>query len=128
MDAGKLLFSCMQNIVFLQGTFSRENLVALDAAKLLLSCVGNMCVSRLPDVLKAWLQWVQGNCFFPKLANKCGVKDFIVESVHSLTKEPNPWSRSFKVCVPARLEEQMHNPQMYPASWESRAFTQWPSR
>ena len=63
-----------------------------------------------------------------KLANKCGVKDFTVESVHSLTKEPNPWSRSFKVCVPARLEEQMHNPEMYPASWESRAFTQWPSR
>ena len=22
----------------------------------------------------------------------------------------------------------MHNPQMYPASWESRAFTQWPTR
>ena len=22
----------------------------------------------------------------------------------------------------------MHNPEMYPASWESRAFTQWPSR
>ena len=22
----------------------------------------------------------------------------------------------------------MRNPQMYPASWESRAFTQWPSR
>ena len=32
------------------------------------------------------------------------------------------------MCVPARLEEQMRNPQMYPASWESRAFTQWPSR
>ena len=63
-----------------------------------------------------------------KLANKCGVKDFTVESVHSLTKETNPWSRSFKVCVPARLEEQMNNPQMYPASWESRAFTQWPRR
>ena len=22
----------------------------------------------------------------------------------------------------------MRNPQMYPASWESRAFTQWPTR
>ena len=63
-----------------------------------------------------------------KLANKCGVKDFTVESVQSLTKEPNPWSRSFKVAVPARLQEQMSNPEMYPASWESRAFTQWPSR
>ena len=57
-----------------------------------------------------------------KLANKCGVKDFTVESVQSLTKEPNPWSRSFKVAVPARLQEQMSNPEMYPASWESRAF------
>ena len=63
-----------------------------------------------------------------KLAEKCGVKDFVVENVHSLTKEPNPWSRSFKVCVPGRLEEHMKNPQMYPASLESRAFTQWPSR
>ena len=63
-----------------------------------------------------------------KLAEKCGVTDFSVESVHSLTKDPHPWSRSFKVCVPAQLEEQMRNPQMYPASWESRAFTQWPSR
>jgi hypothetical protein len=63
-----------------------------------------------------------------KLAEKCGVTSFVVESVQSLTKEANPWSRSFKVCVPARLEEQMRNPEMYPASWESRAFTQWPSR
>jgi hypothetical protein len=63
-----------------------------------------------------------------KLAEKCGVTDFTVESVHGLTKDTNPWSRSFKVCVPARLEEQMRNPQMYPASWESRAFTQWPTR
>ena len=45
-----------------------------------------------------------------KLAEKCGVTDFIVESVHCLTKDPNPWSKSFKVCVPARLKELMNNP------------------
>ena len=49
-----------------------------------------------------------------KLAEKCGVTDFIVESVLCLTKDPNPWSKSFKVCVPARLKELMNNPQMYP--------------
>ena len=60
-------------------------------------------------------------------ATKCGASGFVVQSVHSLTKDPNPWSRSFKVCVPAHLEELMRDPRLYPVSWESRAFTHWPS-
>ena len=39
MVAGKLHLSCVQKIVSLYCAFSRENLVALDAAKLLLSCL-----------------------------------------------------------------------------------------
>ena len=61
-------------------------------------------------------------------ATKCGAPDFTVESVHSLTKDPNPYSRSFKVCVPAHLEELMRDPRMYPMSWQYRAFTRWPTR
>ena len=60
-------------------------------------------------------------------ATKCGATDFSVESVHGLTKDPNPYSRSFKVCVPACLEELMRDPRMYPMSWEYRAFTNWPT-
>ncbi len=63
-----------------------------------------------------------------KCANNLGISDFAIENVHNLTKDPNPWSRSFKVTVPARLREQMSNPGMYPAGWESRAFTRWLSR
>ena len=61
-------------------------------------------------------------------ATKCGATDFSVESVHGLTKDPNPYSRSFKVCVPACLEELMRDPRLYPVSWEYRAFTRWPGR
>ena len=64
-----------------------------------------------------------------KLAvDKCGATNFTVESVPNLTKDPNPWSRSFKVCVPASMEKQMQDPRMYPLTWESRQFTQWPTR
>ena len=59
-------------------------------------------------------------------AETCEVKDFVVESVKCLTKEPNPWTKSFKVSVPARFEEVMSNPKMYLGSWEARPFTRWP--
>ena len=61
-------------------------------------------------------------------AESCDVKDFAVESVKCLTKEPNPWSKSFKVSVPAKFEEAMKNPKMYLPTWEARPFTPWPSR
>ena len=63
-----------------------------------------------------------------KCAESCGVENFLVEDVKCLTRDPNPWTRSFKVSVPARLEAAMHNPQMYPGTWEARPFTKWPSR
>ena len=62
-----------------------------------------------------------------KCAESCNVKDFVIENVKCLTKEPNPWSKSFKVSVPARFEEAMKNPRMYLGSWEARPFTRWPS-
>ena len=63
-----------------------------------------------------------------KCAESCGVENFLVEDVKCLTRDPNPWTRSFKVSVPARLEAAMHNPKMYPGTWEARPFTKWPSR
>ena len=63
-----------------------------------------------------------------KCAESCGVDNFVVEDVKCLTKDPNPWTRSFKVSVPARLEAAMLNPKMYPGTWEARPFTKWPSR
>jgi len=61
-------------------------------------------------------------------AESCEVNDFVIENVKCLTKEPNPWSKSFKVSVPARFEEAMKNPKMYLPTWEARPFTRWPSR
>ena len=63
-----------------------------------------------------------------KCAQSCEVEGFVVESVKCLTKDPNPWTRSFKVSVPARFEEAMKNPKMYLGTWEARPFTLWPSR
>ena len=63
-----------------------------------------------------------------KNAESCNVKDFVMENVKCLTKEPNPWTRSFKVSVPARFEEAMKNPKMYLPTWEARPFTRWPTR
>ena len=63
-----------------------------------------------------------------KCAESCSVENFVIENVKCLTKEPNPWSKSFKVSVPARFEEIMNNPKMYLATWEARPFTRWPSR
>ena len=62
------------------------------------------------------------------LAKDMGAEGFTIEKVHCLTKDPNPWSKSFKVSVPAHLVEHMDKQGLYPPSWESRAFTQWPSR
>ena len=50
-----------------------------------------------------------------------------MENVKCLTKDPNPWTKSFRVSVPARFEEAMSNPKMYLGTWEARPFTQWPS-
>ena len=61
-------------------------------------------------------------------AESCEVEGFEIESVKCLTTAPNPWSKSFKVAVPAKFEEAMMNPKMYPPSWEARPFTRWPSR
>ena len=61
-------------------------------------------------------------------AESCEVQDFKIESVKCLTKEPNPWSKSFKVSVPAKFEEAMMNPMMYLPTWEARPFTFWPGR
>ena len=63
-----------------------------------------------------------------KCAESCSIKDFVVEDVRCLTKEANPWTKSFKVSVPARFESAMLNPQMYLGTWEARPFTRWPSR
>ena len=63
-----------------------------------------------------------------KNAESCNVKDFVVENVKCLTKEQNPWTKSFKLSVPARFEEAMKNPKMYLPTWEARPFTRWPSR
>ena len=50
------------------------------------------------------------------------VDNFVVDSVVPLTKEDNPRSRSWKVSVPARLEEVMANGAMYPRGWSYRVF------
>ena len=63
-----------------------------------------------------------------KNAESCEVKDFMVESVKCLTKDPNPWTKSFKVSVPARFEEVMSNAMMYLPTWEARPFTPWPGK
>ena len=63
-----------------------------------------------------------------KCAESCSIKDFVIEDVKCLTKDPNPWTKSFKVSVPARFESDMLNPQMYLGTWEARPFTRWPSR
>ena len=63
-----------------------------------------------------------------KCAESCFIKDFVVEDVRCLTKEANPWKKSFKVSVPARFESAMLNPQMYLGTWEAWPFTRWPSR
>ena len=52
----------------------------------------------------------------------------MIENIRSLIKDPNPWSWSYKVSVPAQWKDLMNNPEMYPPEWESRTFTQWPSR
>ena len=51
------------------------------------------------------------------------VTNFVVEKVTSLTKEPNPRNKSWKVVVPARLKEVMEKPEMFPKGWINRAFT-----
>ena len=63
-----------------------------------------------------------------KCADNLSVKDFKVDNVHSLTKEQDPWSRSWKVSVPAQFKELMSNPAMYPRGWSHRPFTQGPRR
>ena len=52
------------------------------------------------------------------------VENFVVDNVVPLTKEENPRSRSWKVSVPARLEEVMANCSMYPRGWSYRVFHQ----
>jgi hypothetical protein len=61
-------------------------------------------------------------------AESCSVKDFIVEDVKCLTKDPNPWTKSFKVFLLACFESAMLNPKMYLGTWEAQPFTKWPSR
>jgi hypothetical protein len=63
-----------------------------------------------------------------KCAESCEVGGFIIENVKCLTRDPNPYSKSFKVTVPPRFEEAMVNPKMYLPTWEARTFTRWPSR
>jgi hypothetical protein len=76
-----------------------------------------------PDTTEDQVKKVLEEC-----AVDLGVNGFAIEKVHCLTKDLNPWSKSFKVSVPAHLAEQMSKPELYPPGWESRAFTQWPSR
>ena len=63
-----------------------------------------------------------------KCAESLSVQNFRVENVHSLTKDQDPWSRSWKVSVPAQFKELMSNPAMYPKGWSHRPFTQGPRR
>ena len=76
-----------------------------------------------PDLDEDKIKEIIINC-----AGSCEVKDFEVESVKCLTKDPNPWSKSFKVSVPVKFEEAMKNPRMYLPTWEARPFTRWPTR
>ena len=63
-----------------------------------------------------------------KCAESLAVQNFRVENVHSLTKDQDPWSRSWKVSVPAQFKELMSNPAMYPKGWSHRPFTKGPRR
>ena len=58
-----------------------------------------------PELEEAKIEEIISKC-----AQSCEVEGFVVESVKCLTKDPNPWTRSFKVSVPARFEEAMKNP------------------
>ena len=58
-----------------------------------------------------------------KYAEYHKVNNFAVEKVTTLTKEPNPRNKSWKVVVPARLKEVMENLEMFPKGWITRAFT-----
>ena len=60
-----------------------------------------------------------------KAAENIEIPDFKVEEVVCLTKESHPRTRSWKVTVPARLSENMMQPEMYPAGWTFRPFTKW---
>jgi hypothetical protein len=94
--------------------------------------------SEFPDLATPVTFWV-GKCrpdlnekkveeVILKNAESFNLVGFAIENVKCLTKDPNPWTKSFKVSVPARFEEAMTDPKMYLPSWEARAFTEWPSR
>ena len=58
-------------------------------------------------------------------ADNLGIENFSVEKAICLTKGDHVRTRSWKVIVPARLKEHMNNPELYPAGWTFRVFTQW---
>ena len=58
-----------------------------------------------------------------KYAEHHKVTNFTVEKVTTLTKEPNPRNKSWKIVLPARLKEVMENTEMFPRGWITRPFT-----
>ena len=63
-----------------------------------------------------------------KVLERCAVplvKDndpLVIESVHCLTKDPDPRTRCWRVVVPNRFKEVMENNLLYPEGWKYREF------
>ena len=58
-------------------------------------------------------------CAEPLLQEK---ESLVIESIHCLTKEPDPRTRCWRVVVPHRFKEVMENSLLYPEGWKYREF------
>jgi hypothetical protein len=75
--------------------------------------LGNTLPNTTPDMVRELL----GKC-----AEGLSVENFVINDVITLTKETDPWSRTWRVTVPARLKDIMMTPAMYPRGWKHRVF------
>ena len=58
-------------------------------------------------------------CAVPLLQDK---EPLIIESIHCLTKDPEPRTRCWRVVMPHRFKEVMENNLLYPEGWKYREF------
>ena len=77
--------------------------------------IGNTPGKANNDVIKKVLE----RCAEPLLQEK---EPLVIESIHCLTKDPDPRTRCWRVVVPHRFKEVMENSLLYPEGWKYREF------
>ena len=78
--------------------------------------IGNTPGKASEDIIRKVLE----KCAEPLLSN--GQGPLIIESVHCLTKDPEPRTRCLRVVVPPRFKDIMENSTLYPEGWRFREF------